>query len=143
MEVKKTDYVHNDIFSIAHSNAAFRKEVVTGENAQVTVMTLSPNQEIGEEMHHDTDQVTIIVTGEGKAEIGNRFHPFRANDMIFIPAGTTHNIINTGLSDMKIIIMYGPPHHEPGTVHESRIEADRAEAMKKTIHVTPRKSRRF
>ena len=53
---------------------------------------------------------------------------FRQNvsddDVILIPAGTWHNIINTGNEPMKVYSIYAPPEHPHGTVHVTKEEAE-------------------
>ena len=46
---------------------------------------------------------------------------------IFIPAGTWHNITNTGEIPLKLYSIYAPGEHPRGTVHETKAEADAAE----------------
>ena len=36
---------------------------------------------------------------------------------IVIPAGTWHNVYNTGNKLLKLYSIYAPPHHPKGTVH--------------------------
>ncbi|MGN0326521.1 MAG: cupin domain-containing protein, partial [Lachnospiraceae bacterium] len=48
-------------------------------------------------------------------------------DAVFVPAGTWHNIINTGRSPLKLSSVYAPPHHKHGTVHRTKEEAAREE----------------
>jgi mannose-6-phosphate isomerase-like protein (cupin superfamily) len=43
-----------------------------------------------------------------------------------IPAGARHNIRNTGQKGMKLYTLYAPPHHEDGTVHHTRADAERS-----------------
>jgi mannose-6-phosphate isomerase-like protein (cupin superfamily) len=50
-----------------------------------------------------------------------------AQSLCFVPAGTTHNFINTGTSPLKLYTMYAPPEHAPGTVHRTKAEAVAAE----------------
>ena len=49
------------------------------------------------------------------------------DSIIIIPAGTWHNVINTGTSPLKLYSIYAPPQHPHGTVHETKQEADEAE----------------
>jgi len=46
---------------------------------------------------------------------------------VFVRAGTRHNFVNTGDAPLRLITVYAPPEHEPGTVHQSKAEADAAE----------------
>jgi mannose-6-phosphate isomerase-like protein (cupin superfamily) len=48
----------------------------------------------------------------------------RDNYAIFIPAGTWHNLINTGHKPIKLYSIYAPPQHPWGTVHETREDAE-------------------
>ena len=45
-----------------------------------------------------------------------------------VPAGTRHNFVNSGHEDLKLYTVYAPPEHAPGTVHETKADADAAEA---------------
>lgn len=116
-----------DIVEAARTNDAFRREVITGIFEQVVVMTIPPGGEIGEEVHPDTDQVLIFVDGEGEARLESETSPVRANDLVFVRAGTRHNFVNTGLQQLRLITTYAPPHHPPGTVHRTKEDADAAE----------------
>jgi mannose-6-phosphate isomerase-like protein (cupin superfamily) len=46
---------------------------------------------------------------------------------VFVPAGTKHNFVNPGDGDLKLYTVYAPPEHAPGTVHETKAQADAAE----------------
>jgi len=118
-----------DIFEAVRTNDAFRREVITGKHQQVVVMAIPPGGEIGEEVHPDTDQVLVFVDGEGEARLESETSPVRANDLVFVRAGTRHNFVNTGLRQLRLITTYAPPHHPPGTVHQTREDADAAEQV--------------
>ncbi len=118
---------NSDIFTLAQKNEYFRQEVVTGTYSQVVLMSIPPGSEIGEETHHDRDQVLVFVAGEGKAILNDENHSVATNSLCFVPAGTKHNFINTGVGDLKLFTVYAPPEHAPGTVHKTKAEADAAE----------------
>jgi mannose-6-phosphate isomerase-like protein (cupin superfamily) len=46
---------------------------------------------------------------------------------IMVPAGTWHNIINTGNKPLKLYSIYSPPEHPFGTVHRTKAEAQASE----------------
>ena len=123
-----TDPVDIDIVRLARDNDAFRREVATGEHSQVVVMTIPPGEEIGEEVHEENDQLLVFVDGEGEAVLDGRSSTVGPNDLVLVPAGTRHNFVNKGDSPLRLVTVYAPPEHPPGTVHQTKAEADAAEA---------------
>lgn len=120
-------HFNKDIVTLAKKNEHFRQEVFTGTYSQVVLMSIPPGGEIGEEVHPDVDQVLVFVSGEGKAILDGEQSPVAAQSLCFVAAGTKHNFINTGTSDLKLYTVYAPPEHAPGTVHRTKAEADAAE----------------
>ena len=49
------------------------------------------------------------------------------NDLVFVRAGTRHDFVNTGDQPLRLITIYAPPEHAPGTVHATKADADAAE----------------
>lgn len=111
---------------LASQNDAFRRTVVTGEHAQVVLMTIQPGDDIGEETHGG-DQILFFVEGEGDAVLEGNAEPVGPGDMVFVPAGTLHNFVNTGSGPLRLVTTYAPPEHPDGTVHETKAEAEEAE----------------
>ena len=116
-----------DLMAAARGNDAFRRVIETGQHGQVVLMTLPVGQDIGDEVHPDTDQLFIFVSSHGEAILDGRVSPVAPNDLVFVPAGTRHNIINQGVVAMRLITVYAPPQHAPGTVHLTRADAEAAE----------------
>ena len=117
-----------DILDAARANEAFRRVVLTGEHEQVVVMAIPPGGEIGDEVHPETDQLLLFVDGRGEARLDGAVSPVRANDLVFVRSGTRHNFVNTGDTQLRLITVYAPPEHAPGTVHQTKADADAAEA---------------
>ena len=46
---------------------------------------------------------------------------------VLVPAGTWHNIINTGNAPLKLYSIYAPPQHPFGTVHKTKADTEKAE----------------
>jgi mannose-6-phosphate isomerase-like protein (cupin superfamily) len=90
-------------------------------------MAIPKGGSIGEEVHPDTDQLLIFVEGEGEARIDGQTSKVAADDLVFVHAGMRHDFVNTGESTLRLISVYSPPEHEPGTVHQSKTEAEAAE----------------
>lgn len=112
-----------DIVEVARSNDAFRRVIESGEHEQVVVMTIPEQGDIGAEVHPDTDQLFIVVDGKGEAQLEGHSRAIGASDLVFVRAGTWHNIVNQGRSPLRLITVYAPPAHEPGTVHHTKAEA--------------------
>lgn len=122
-----------DIDEAARQNINYRTALWTGQNLQLTLMSIPVDGEIGLEMHPDVDQFIQIEEGEGMVLMGenrdNLDYRVRVDDdfIIIIPAGTWHNLINIGNEPIKLFSIYAPPHHQNGTVHESKEDSDREE----------------
>ncbi len=117
------DYVSN-LIEQAHTNTYFRQVLETGEAIQVVIMSLKPGEEIGAEVHQENEQVLICLSGTGSAIVNDEEHDYISGDMVLVRAGQEHNFINTGRDEMKILTLYSPPHHENGTIHRTKAEAE-------------------
>ena len=110
----------------AKDNDFFRKVLFTGTKSQLVLMSLRPGEEIGAEVHK-VDQVLYVVDGEGSVVLGGVDKEFVKGEIVFVPAGVRHNVINTGVEPMKLFTIYAPPQHAPGTVHRTKAVAEEAE----------------
>lgn len=127
----------NNIEKLTLENETFRTVLHTGKYSQLTVMTLQAGEEIGNEVHDDHDQFIRVESGSGKVTFGpdedtiEETHEVEDDFAIIVPAGTWHNVINTGNDKLKLYSIYSPPEHPDGTVHQTKAEADAAEAEHK------------
>ena len=112
-----------DIEGLAIKNDEFRRVVYTATNCQLVVMSLKPKEEIGAEVHK-LDQFFRVEEGSGEAVLNGVRTAIRAGFAVLVPAGTNHNIINTGTAPMKLYTLYAPPNHRDGVVHHTRHEAE-------------------
>ena len=110
-------------------NNNFRKVLYSGKHLQLVLMSIEAGGEIGEEIHHANDQFFRFESGTGKCIIdGNEYH-LKDGDVIVIPAGAKHNIINTNdTAELKMYTIYAPPHHKDGIVRTTKDEAEKNEA---------------
>lgn len=119
-------FVEN-IEDLTEGNKDFRRVLYTGKHMQLVLMSLKAGEEIGEETHEDTDQFFRIEKGKGEVVIDGETHKVRADDAIIVPAGATHNVINTGQKRLKLYTLYGPPQHRDGIVRRTKQEAEETE----------------
>lgn len=117
----KLPYVKN-IDKDTLDNQNFRKVVFTGDHLQLVLMNIKPGEEIGGEVHDSVDQFFRLESGSGKAVIGDKEYQISADFGIVIPAGVSHNILNTGQDDMKIYSIYAPPQHKENTIEPNKTQ---------------------
>jgi mannose-6-phosphate isomerase-like protein (cupin superfamily) len=121
---------HTDIEADTIENTNFRKVIFTAPHSQLVLMSLLPGEEIGMEVHPDIDQFFRFELGQGKAVLNGEEVVFKANDVVIVPAGTNHNIINTSTTEpLKLYTVYSPANHPEGTVHVTKAEAIAGEAL--------------
>lgn len=119
---------HANIEELTEKNSFFRQVLYTGKYAQLVLMSLKPKEEIGMEVHDTVDQFFRFEEGEGKVIIGDTEYEVKDGDVVIVPAGSQHNVINTSESeDLKLYTLYSPPNHPDGTVHETKADAVKAE----------------
>ena len=114
-----------DIEKETLENENFRKVLYTGKNLQLVVMSLKGGEEIGEEVHEHNDQFFRFESGSGKVTIDDNEYRVREGDVIIVPAGARHNVINTEIVVLKIYTVYGPPHHQDGITRVTKADAEK------------------
>lgn len=116
----------------ALENVFFRKVLFTASHSQLVLMCLKPNEEIGMEVHPENDQFFRFERGEGKVVIGSTEFTVKDGDVIIVPAGEMHNVVNVSVTeDLKLYTIYSPAHHPDGTIHKTKEEAMAAEIAEK------------
>lgn len=116
---------HANIEKETKDNENFRKVLYTAKHSQLVLMTLQPNEEIGSEVHEENDQFFRIDSGKGKCIIDGNEYELEDGSGIVVPAGATHNIINTSSTEkLKLYTIYSPAHHRDGVVHKTKEEAE-------------------
>lgn len=112
-----------DIEALAVKNEDFRQVLYTASNCQLVIMALKPKEDIGMEVHK-LDQFFRVEEGTGEAVLDGVHTTIKAGFAVLVPAGTNHNIINTGSVPLKLYTLYSPPNHRDGVIHHTRVEAE-------------------
>lgn len=116
-------YIAN-IEDLTERNANFRQVLYSGTKLQLVLMSLAPGEEIGGEIHQDTDQFFRVEQGKGRIVIDGATHKMEAGDCAMVPAGTHHNLVCTGHQPLKIYTIYGPSHHRDQLIQKTKADAD-------------------
>lgn len=105
-------FYSEDIEELTKTNDDYRRVLYTGMNQQFVLMSIPPNSNIKLEIHKLHDQFIKIEKGEGKAIIGNSTYKLKDKSVFIIPAGTSHEILNTSKTEpLKLYTIYSPPEH--------------------------------
>lgn len=114
---------NSNIEKDTRENANFRKVIYTASHSQLVLMSLKPGEEIGMETHPDNDQFFRFESGTGEVFIDGNKYEVADGSAIIIPAGSEHNVVNTGADAMKMYTIYSPAHHRDGVVHATKANA--------------------
>jgi mannose-6-phosphate isomerase-like protein (cupin superfamily) len=109
-------------------NTNFRKVLYTGKHLQLVLMSLKVGEDIGAEIHENNDQFFRFESGTGKVIIDGHEYEVKDGDVVVVPAGAKHNIINTdSTTELKMYTIYGPPNHQDKIIKATREEAESGE----------------
>jgi mannose-6-phosphate isomerase-like protein (cupin superfamily) len=118
-----------DIQKDATENKNFRKVLYTAKHLQLVLMSLKPGEEIGSETHAKSDQFFRFEGGSGKCIINSTTYMVKDGDVIIVPAGSKHNVINTDAhKDLKLYTIYAIPQHKDGIIRATKKDAEQHEA---------------
>jgi len=113
-----------DIEKLTLANQSFRQVLYTGKHLQLVLMSIMPGDDIGEEVHEGHDQFFRIEAGVGEVIIDDVASKIKHDDVVIVPAGAKHNVINNGDVPLQLYTIYGPPEHKDGVVRSTKSEAE-------------------
>ena len=122
-KIQKMKGFKSNIEKDSLENNNFRKVLYTGKNLQLVLMSLK----VGE-THQNIDQVFRVESGSGKCIIDETEYLVTNGDVIVVPSGAKHNIINIdSKTELKMYTIYAPPNHKFDTVRVTKEEAEKHE----------------
>lgn len=122
-----------DLETETTDNDTYRTVAWTGRYLQVTLMSIPVGGSIGLESHPQTDQFLRLDAGKGRVIMGPAEDDLTFNKdvedgwAIMVPAGTWHDVINTGDEPMRLYAIYAPVHHAPGIIQPTAADAQHDE----------------
>lgn len=117
-----------DIVARTATSDDYRHVVATGPNSQLVTMCLQPDVSIGMEVHDDADQFLVVVNGTCTAIIDDTVRHAGPGDLIYVPAGAAHDIINAGHIPCRLYTIYTLAEHPDGLVQPTKESAAEYEA---------------
>jgi len=120
---------NSNIEKLTVENTDFRRVLYSGKHMQLVLMSLAPGEEIGMEGHTENDQFFRFESGTGKVVIEGNEYEVKDGDVIIVPSGAEHNVMNASQTEpLKLYTIYAPAHHKDGIVRKTRDEAMKNEA---------------
>lgn len=122
-----------DLEEATVNNTHYRDVVWTGRYLQLTLMSIPPGKSVGLEKHPETDQFLRLDSGQGKCVMGPEEDQLEFEEevsdgwAVMVPAGTWHDLINTGDEPMNLYAVYAPVHHTQDITQDTKDDADEDE----------------
>ena len=79
----------------------------------ITWVEGAPGSEQPVHAHPDNEQVYVIVRGRGLMKVGDEELQVGAGELVFVPPGTGHAILNTGDEPLVYVSATSPPFELP------------------------------
>ena len=96
-------------FGGACSKMLVRPEPCGSKILDYRVSVYQPKAYVAPHKHRIQEQIYHVLDGEGLMEIEGERTVVRKDDVIFIPPGVEHAIYNTGMIDLRFIVVTSPP----------------------------------
>ena len=62
-----------------------------------------------DDIHPNEDHVFYIISGRGKAKVGDEVHLVEPGDALWVPKNTVHNFDIVGGETFRIAVVFAPP----------------------------------
>lgn len=119
----------DNIEKLTLENTNFREVLYSAPHCQLVLMSLLPKQDIGLEIHEENDQFFRFESGVGQVVMDGNEYDVKDGDAVIVPAGSEHNVINTGDTELlKLYTIYSPAHHKDQIIRATKEEAIADEA---------------
>lgn len=82
--------------------------------SQLDLYCLAPGQAQQAHRHAEQDKICFVLEGRGTFTLDGSEEILDAGEAIVAPAGATHGIVNTGASELLVLVVVTPPSpHTP------------------------------
>lgn len=115
---------HLNLDELLSQNRLYRDVIYTGRLSQLALMSIPPGDHIGYEKHDHVEQLLFIQGGSGRLTIDGTDRDVTTGDVVVIPQGVPHDIVNTGHEPLQLFTVYTPPNHIAGREHPTREAAE-------------------
>jgi mannose-6-phosphate isomerase-like protein (cupin superfamily) len=93
----------------AYSKMLVRPEPTGSKILDYRISVYQPRAFVKPHRHKLQEQVYHVLDGEGLMELDGVRTVVKKDDVIFIPPGVEHAIYNTGMVDLRFVVVTSPP----------------------------------
>lgn len=118
-----------DLETATRENEHYRAVAWSGKYLQVTLMSIPVGESIGLEAQELVGLGVRLDAGRGRVMMGPSKDELTFEQDVtdgwcaLIPAGTWHDVVNTGDEPMRLYAVYAPVHHAAGKVQPTAADA--------------------
>jgi len=103
----------------------FQNGLYKGMHCQLIRVELKPREEVGMETHMTVDQFFKVEKGNCKMIIGGKDYDVFKGDVVIIPMGVSHNVVNTSaIEKLELYTLYILPTHKEVVVRATQLQAE-------------------
>lgn len=73
---------------------------------------MAPNEEVPLHYHETRESLIMVVKGVATEIVEGREYTIKAGDILFIPAGEKHSMINKSHTEIRFIEFFTPIDHD-------------------------------
>ena len=85
-------------------------------NQSLAEATVPPGGETAEHYHRVSEEIYLFTSGAGRMRMAGEEAAVRAGDMVVIPPGTEHQLVNDGSAPLVLLCCCSPPYSNEDTV---------------------------
>jgi quercetin dioxygenase-like cupin family protein len=80
-------------------------------DSAATYFEIDPGKHIGRH-EHDTGETVLLLSGRGRAVVGDEERPITPGDLVHVPGGVVHDVINDGDETLELVGFFARPEVE-------------------------------
>lgn len=88
-----------------HGTGAMTAKLYMGQNGKIIPCAIHPGGSIGLHRHETSDDISYVVSGQGRAVCDGQEEILRAGTCHICKKGSTHSMENTGEEDLELLTL--------------------------------------
>jgi len=93
----------------SYSWAVATKETMGVESVSLSVSEIQPGGSADMDRHPDSEQLTFILSGRGKAVVDGKEFLMEPNGCLFVPKNAEHGMEVIGKETLRTVVIFSPP----------------------------------